>query len=203
MKEAHETVSKLRQRKIKGEFLQNYQEIKSNLYWDFIRQSPGPNNVLVNIRLLERAVKFCKLLLKNEHSESNMNDLVKNELKPKDFGYCKAYDQPYANGGQPTTASTSITRMYNEKHWQQLLAYSKLDLPVSDFAHLPCDLAPGKRDLKTLQAMISRAGETHNTSQQEQIKAERIAHNAGWEKPSLYLMYRVAKCHLQMKKAMP
>ena len=100
MKEAHETVSKLRQRKIKGEFLQNYQEIKSNLYWDFIRQSPGPDNVLVNIRLLERAVKFCKLLLKNEHSESKMNDLVKNELKPKDLGYCKAYDQPYANGGQ-------------------------------------------------------------------------------------------------------
>lgn len=30
---------------------------------------------------------------------------------------------------------------------------------------------------------------------------ERIAQNSGWEKPSLYLMYRVAKCHEQMKKS--
>ena len=48
--------------------------------------------------------------------------------------------------------------------------------------------------------MLAQAGEAHGRNQQERIKAERIAQNSGWEKPSLYLMYRVAKCHDQMKK---
>lgn len=60
MKEAYSTASKLRERKVKGEGLYNYQERKSNLYWEFIQRSPGPDNVLVNVRLLERAMKFCK-----------------------------------------------------------------------------------------------------------------------------------------------
>jgi len=36
MKEAEAAASRLRERKSKGEGLYNYQEIKSNMYWEFI-----------------------------------------------------------------------------------------------------------------------------------------------------------------------
>lgn len=205
MKEAEAAANRLRERKSKGEGLYNYQEIKSNLYWEFIQQSPGPDTVLVNVRLLERAMKFCKQLLKNEHCEKHMNDLVKDELRPKDAGFGKSlhhYGGP-VHGSSHATGQPSLTRMYSEKYWQQLVQYSKLNLPIEDFSQLPLDLVLGKKDLKSLQAMLAQASEGQGRSTQDRVKSERITQSSGWEKPSLYLMYRVAKCHAQMKKYIP
>ena len=75
--------------------------------------------MLVNVRLLERAMKFCKQLLKNEHSEKHMHDLVKDELRPKDVGFGKSLHH-YGGSGQRSSHSTchpSLTRMYSEKYW--------------------------------------------------------------------------------------
>jgi len=46
---------------------------------------PCPENVLVNTKHLERVFKYCKKMMKNQYSADNMNDLVKNELKPHDM----------------------------------------------------------------------------------------------------------------------
>jgi len=73
--------------------------------------------------------------------------------------------------------------------------YSKLNLPVEDFSQLPLDLVLGKKDLKSLQAMLAQISEGQGRSAQDRDKTERIAQSSGWEKPSLYLMYRIAKCH--------
>lgn len=82
--------------------------------------------MLVNVRLLERAIKFCKQLLKNEHSEYHMNDLVKDEIKPKDFSFGKTYNSLHnprvrSISNSSEHLSSSLTRMYSEKYWQQLV----------------------------------------------------------------------------------
>ena len=62
----------------------NYREDKSNLDWAMIQQCPCPANILINTKQLERAMKLCKQILKNQYSESGFNDLVKDEFRPKD-----------------------------------------------------------------------------------------------------------------------
>ena len=35
--------------------------------------------------ILKKALRICKLILKNEHNLNNFNDYVKNELRPHDY----------------------------------------------------------------------------------------------------------------------
>lgn len=88
--------------------------------------------------MLERSLKFIKQLLANETGAPN--DLVKDELRP--------HDQKGLSGWH---GQGPLSKMYSEKTWQQLLQYSKTSLPITDFAHLPPDLVPNKKDLKALQ----------------------------------------------------
>lgn len=75
----------------KAEGAYNYKEEKSNLEWAYIQDLPCPPNILIHTKLLERALKFCKQLLRNQYSEDNMNDQVVNELRPRDAHSCQYY----------------------------------------------------------------------------------------------------------------
>lgn len=75
----------------------NYRDIKSNLYYEFIKESPCPDNIFVNTRQLERAIKFCKQLLKNKE----FDDQVKDEFMPKDG----------------TLSTRPLIKMLHEKAW--------------------------------------------------------------------------------------
>ena len=64
---------------------------------------------------------------------------MKNELFPNDR-YMAGYAQ--------------ITKMYNEKTWQQIISYSKLEYPVTDFENLPSELSVSKKELKILTSFV-------------------------------------------------
>ena len=64
-----------------------------------------------------------------------MNDLVIDELKP--------HDTKYRNSG----SEGPINKMYNEKIWNELVTYSKVDFPISDYAALPESIRPSKKEL--------------------------------------------------------
>lgn len=82
------------------------------------QENPCPPNVLINTRFIERSLRFCKELIKNQYSESGMNDAVKDEFRPNDkMGY--QFDKDFGNN--------SINRLFSEKAWSQLLLYSKLE----------------------------------------------------------------------------
>ena len=104
-----------------------------------IQECPCPANILINTKQLERAMKLCKQFIKNQYSETGFNDLVKNEFRPKD-----AYSSHYQYN------SWALSKMYNEKGWQQILGYSKLEFPVLDMNQLPGELMPSKKEFKAL-----------------------------------------------------
>lgn len=89
-------------------------------------------------------MKLCKQFLNNQYSDTGMNDLVKNEFKPKD-SFASHYQ--YNSWG--------LSKMYNEKGWQQILGYSKVEFPVTDMNTLPQELMPSKKELKALQKIVS------------------------------------------------
>jgi hypothetical protein len=43
-----------------------------------------------------------------------------------------------------------LSKMYNEKGWQQILGYSKVEFPVLDMNILPAELMPSKKEMKAL-----------------------------------------------------
>lgn len=46
--------------------------------------------------------------------------------------------------------------MYNERAWHQLLAYSKVELPITSMNQVPEDLRPAnKKELKVLQTILA------------------------------------------------
>jgi hypothetical protein len=172
--------------KLKLKKTYNYREDKGNLEWSMIQECPCPANILINTKQLERAMKLCKQIIKNQYSDSGMNDLVKDEFRPKDAIYC-----------QYQYNSWGLSKMFNEKGWQQLIGYSKLEFPVHDMTKLPQELMPSKKEVKALQKII---GNHCPKPLQGQLFIEG---DHGWERPTLFMMYKSMKFHKQMKKLMP
>ena len=83
----------------------NYKENKSNIQWEQFQQFPCPENIFINVNILKKALKICKLILKNEHNLNSFNDYVKNELKPHDWQFSN-------NNGQ-----LRLSKIFNEKTW--------------------------------------------------------------------------------------
>jgi hypothetical protein len=84
-----------------------------------------------------------------------MNDMVVNELRPHDAHSCQYYSNRVQNGhaeGAVSYGCQPISKMYNERVWQHLLLYSKLDLPITSMKQVPADLRPAsKKEVKLLQ----------------------------------------------------
>ena len=60
MGKAYETFMNLKAKRDSGKGAYNYQNDKSNLCWEFIKDHPLPENIFVNKRQLDRTLKFCK-----------------------------------------------------------------------------------------------------------------------------------------------
>ena len=84
MNKAYDDFTLLKDKKKSGKGAYNYQNDKSNLCWDFIKEHPLPENIFVNKRQLDRTLKFCKQFLKSQYGEDNMNDFVIDEFRPHD-----------------------------------------------------------------------------------------------------------------------
>ena len=87
--------------------------------------------------------------------------------------------------------------MYNEKGWQQILGYSKVEFPVTDMNTLPQELMPSKKELKALQKVVSNPCPKENEGQIF------IDGDHGWERPNLLTICKVLKFHKEMKNKIP
>lgn len=90
-----------------------------------------------------------------------------------------------------------LSKLFNDKTWREIVAYSHLDLPVTDFLRLPDALAPSRKDMQVLSGMTSLV------DQQSDENLAMLAANMGWEKPSLHMIYKVCKYHQRMHKHLP
>ena len=171
---------------MKNEKTYNYREQKSNLDWAMIQELPCAANILINTKQLERALKLCKQIMKNQYSDTGMNDLVKDEFRPKD-----AFSSHYQYN------SWGLSKMYNEKGWQQILGYSKVEFPVTDMSKLPQELMPSRKEVKALQKVVSNPCPKQTDGQLF------IEGDHGWERPTLLMICKVLKFHKEMKKKIP
>ena len=140
MNAAHEQLQELKRRRDDGSGAYNYLDDISNLRWELINQCPCPAHVFVHTQHLDRALKFCGQLLKNQFGKDKMNDMVKDELRPHDqrksylpYGFKANSTMGDAAGGANGPAHS---RMFSEKAWQQLLGYSKQSFPILDYTTL-------------------------------------------------------------------
>ena len=111
------------------------------MHLDFIKECPCPENVLVNTKLLERAIKYCKQMLKNQFSPDNMHDYVKDEFRPQDRNYAHFHPQ----------RPESLNKMFNEKIWNQLVSYSQQAFPIFYFDQLDHEIRPCQKELKAIK----------------------------------------------------
>lgn len=80
MIKAYENFMALKKKRDDGSGAYNYSDDKSNMCWDLIKDHPLPENIIVNKRMLDRALMFCKQLIKSH----GINDFVKDEFRPND-----------------------------------------------------------------------------------------------------------------------
>ena len=67
--------------------------------------------------MVEKALKIVKLSYRNENlKQGDLNDLVKDQLKPKDL---------------PLKNQNSLNKIFSEKIWNELIAYSRLSFPLT------------------------------------------------------------------------
>jgi len=110
-----------------------------------------------------------------------MNDLVVDEIRPHDARH----------GFRNTGYEGPINKMFNEKIWNELLSYSKVDFPITDYAGLPESIKPLKKELATTaNGQVSGLNSLNDGFSR-------------WERPSLLLIYRIYKYHKLMKQAIP
>ena len=88
----------------------NYQEDKADAQLSLFTDFPCGPDVLVNTKILERTLKFIKQLIANEVGP--LNDIAKDGIIPGDL--------------RSAPQHASVTKIYSEKTWHQITAYSKL-----------------------------------------------------------------------------
>jgi hypothetical protein len=69
--------------------------------------------------------------------------------------------------------------MFNDKIWQEIQCYSKLEFPIEDLSKLPKEIRPTRKERNDSSVLSS------------------------WERPSLYLIYKIIKCHKLLKQHLP
>ena len=84
MIKAYDSFMALKQKRKNGSGAYNYSDDKSNLCWDLIKDHPLPENIIVNKRMLDRTLMFCKQFLKSQYCDKGMNDFVIDEFRPHD-----------------------------------------------------------------------------------------------------------------------
>ena len=93
-----------------------------------------------------------------------------------------------------------ITSNLDQRYWQEIIAYSKIDLPVLQSSPLATHFEVTNKDIKYIKKKdIELDGKRQDTETNNLF----LVSDNGWDVASLYLMSKVALCHNKMKQFIP